>query len=546
MKTSFISRSLLVSGLAAIMAAAPGCESESEPVEGDEQDATAAINDPFAKTILAGGCSILVKNKVQKTKGKDGKCPTTLTGVLDALAADTKLKTNVFVVSEEGDLNEGKATPFRFVIAVDTGDGKAEKMFISTLGSGEGISETFIEIMAFNEAKQAYAYYDISDGQWVQEGDGSQVKTDAPANGAPAAFGCINCHTTGGPLMKELHDSWANWGSTWFSMPNPGSDQALFNRLFSQVKRADDLELLVIAGTKAAAKGRVDKAVKEKKVGALAKQLMCDIGEPSMIAAHSKNSKRIGKVETFSSMLPSSILLNNLFQSPRTGTGPETGLDNVINMTIPSLSSVRVDSASYVKALETIGQKIGGQAGDAMFPMSSPQKSFADLQIVQELVSRNLLNKDVVTDVLMTDFTVSTFSKARCDLAATLPKNWTTVDDLRTQWISALGTSTVRGAKGLKARLETVTDFDGHSAKVETYIKACNTRGTAEKDAYAVDLLTIMSQHRAAFTETYSHVVESNMLIPSDNLKSKPNAKRLNPTTCKIENATEKFLGEEG
>jgi hypothetical protein len=546
MKTHLFTRSVALTGLAALLAFAPGCDEGDSVETGDEQDATAAINDTFANTVLAGGCSITVKGKVQKTKGTGGKCPTNLTQLLDAVEADTKLKMSVFAVSEESDLNHGAGTPFRFVIAVDTGDGKAEKLFFSTLGSAEGISETFIEVMAFNEKKGVYAYYDLEDGAWVQVGDGSMVKTDAPANGSAPAFACVGCHTTAAPIMKELHDSWINWQSTWFSMPNPNSSQALFNRLFSKVKRGDDLELLVIAGTKAHTKTRVDKAVKDKKVGALAKQLMCDIGEPSIIAAHSKNSKRIGKVETFSSMLPTSILLNNLLKTPSTGTGPQKGVDNVVNMNVPSLSSARIDAASYVKALETIKQTIGGEAGDAMFPMSSPEKSFADVAMVQELVARNLLDKDVVADALMVDFTTSTFSDLRCNLASTMPKNWTTVDELRTQWITALGSSTMRGAAGLKARLENKTDLDAHATKVETYVKACNTRGTSEKDAFALDLLTIMSQRRAEFTEKYESVVESPWLIPSDNLNSKPHAKRLNATTCKIENATEKFVGEDG
>lgn len=536
---------VLLCGFAALAFALPGCE-EAEPETGDEQNATSSLNDALTSSVLAGGCTVEVKGKSQKTKGTGGKCPTTVTGILDALAADAKFKTNVFVVSEEGDLGKGQATPYRFVIAVDTGDGKAEKLFFSVLGSGEGVSDTFVEAMAFNEKKQAYVYYDVEDGTWVQKGDGTQVKIDGPANDAAPAFACVGCHTTGMPLMKELHDSWANWSSTWFSMPDPNSGDPLFKRLFSQVKRGDDLELLVIAGTKAATKARVEKGIKEKKVGALAKQLMCDIGEPSMIAAHSKNSKRIGKVETFSSMLPTSIVLNNLLKTPSTGTGPQKGLDNVVNMNIPSLSSMRVDSASYVKAVETIGQTIGGEPGDAMFPMSSPEKSFSDIVMVQELVAKNLLDKDVVADVLMTDFTVSTFSESRCDLAETLPANWTSVDDLRSQWIAKLGTSTLRGAAGLKARLETNTDLDAHATKVDTFVKACNMRGTTEKDAYAVDLLTIMSQRRVEFTERYERVVESDMLLPADSLSSKPHAKRLNAATCTIEATTEKFVGEDG
>lgn len=542
-----LTTSLCLTGLLASLAALPGCDEDDSTTTGDEQDATSSIDDTFTKSILAGGCSIKVQKtgKTSKTKGTGGKCPTTVTGVLDVLKADTKVKTHVYAVSEEGDLTPGKNTPYRFVVAVDLGDGKAEKLFLSVLGSGAGVSDDFIEVMGFNEKKGAYVFYDLEDGAWNQIGDGTMVKTDADSQHDAPAFRCQGCHKTGTPLMKELHDSWMNWNSTWFSMGDPGGTQELFKRLFSAKERADDLELLVIAGTKTAVKTRVDKAVKEKNLAPMLKQLMCDIGEPSLIAAHMKNSKRTPTVETFSSMVPTSILLNPLFQSPRTGTGTQKGLDNIVNMSIPSLSSVKIDSASYVKAIGTIGQTIGGARGDAMFPMSSPEMSWSDIQVVQELFSRNLIDKDLVTDVLMTDFTVSTFSKARCDLAATLPKNWTNADDLRTQWATALKSSSVRGAKGLKARLDNKTDFDTHAKTVDTYIKSCVDRSNAEKDAYAVDLLKIMSQRRAEFADRYEPVVESDFLLPGDNLKSVPHANRLSATTCKIEGQSTKFVGEE-
>jgi len=547
MKIKMILKGMWLAGFAAI-AAMPGCDDESEPVTGDEQDATSSVDDVFAKTVLAGGCTVTIAKtgKNVKTKGKDGSCPTTASGILDLLEKDAKNQISVFAVSEEGDIKPGKTTPYRFVVAIDTGNGKAEQLFLSLLGSGEGVSDDFVEVMSFSEKKGVYAFYDVKDGAWTQEGDGTQVKTDALAQHGAPAFRCQGCHTTAMPLMKELHDSWANWNSTWFSMGDPASKDALFNRLFSKKERGDDLELLVIAGTKAATKTRVDKAVKEKKLKPMLTQLMCDVGEPALIAAHSKNSKRTGTVETFSSMLPTSILLNGLFKTPKTGTGDQKGLDNVLNMNIPSLGSAKIDSASYVKALTTIGQTIGGQKGDAMFPMSNPEKSYADVQVVQDLVSRNLLDKNLIADVMMTDFSVSTFSTTRCDLAATIPTTWTSVDELRTKWSAALTSSTLRGAKGLKARLDNTTDFDGHATKLEKFVKACNDRGTANKDAYALDLLKIMSQRRREFEQTYEQVVESNWLIPADTLKSKPGASRLNGDTCVLEAQTTKFIGEEG
>lgn len=542
-----ISHLLVVCGAAGLLGlSATGCE--EEPVTGDEQDASSSVDDAFAKTILKGGCAVKVMKtgRTVKTTGTKGKCPTTLTGLLDAIAADSNAKPHVYVVSEQGDgapsTKVDGNTPYRFVIAVETKDRTADKLFISALGSGDGVSDDFVEVMSFNEKKGVYAFYDLQDGTWVQEGDGTQVPTEAL--GAEAPFRCIGCHTTGQPLMKELHDSWGNWSSTWFSMQDSGSSDPLYRRLFDAVERADDLEMHIIAGTKAATATRVAKAKKEGNLKPLLTQLMCDVGEPSLIGAHSKSSTRVGTVSTFSSMLPTSILLNNMFKTPQTGTGPQDGMDDILAMNIPSLSSARVDSASYVKALDTIKQKIGGQTGDTMFPMSSPEKSFADFQVIQELFAQNLLDKDVIADALMTDFTVSTFSTSRCGLADSIPENWTDAADLKTQWAANLGSSSARGAAGLKARLETSDDFAAHEATVEKYIAACVARNNTEKEPYAVDLLKVISQRRVEFKEHYEQVVESDWLIPTDNLGSKARAIRLNGTTCQIENQSEKFVGE--
>jgi hypothetical protein len=548
MKTSAFS-TVLLCGSTLLFGAAMGCDGDdAETLE--DQDVTASIDDAFAKTVLKGGCSIKVKRtgNTVKTTGKGGACPMTVSGILAELDKDAANKLHFFFVSEQGDGAPGTApsddTPFRVVIAVETKFGPADQLFVSTLGQGGSVSDGFVEVIAFNKKKGVYAYYDLEGGRWTQQGDGTQVGTDP--SGAAGKVRCFNCHTTGAPLMKELHDGWGNWMSTWDGMSGWSSIKGdeLFTRIIQSREVADGLEPLVIAGTKAYTKTRVDKAVKEKNLKPLARQLMCDVGEPTIIGPHSKSSKRLGDVSTFSSMLPTSIIINNLFQTPRTGTGSQKGLDNILNMNLPALSSVRIDSAAYAAAVKKFNQRIGGQVGDTLFALMSPEKSHADLEMVQELFRRGLLDKDLVADALMTDFTVSTFSEARCALADTLPDNWATADELRTAWAKNLEGSSVRGAAGLKARLEAKDDFAAHEKVVNDFLTACNARGSADANLWAEDVVKIVSQRRVEFAETYEPVVESQWLLPTDNLNSQPHAIRLNGTTCVIENQSQPFVGE--
>ena len=52
------------------------------------------------------------------------------------------------------------------------------------------------------------------------------------------------------------------------------------------------------------------------------------------------------------------------------------------------------------------------------------------------------------------------------------------------------------------------------------------------------DPLRILSQRRAEFIDVYHNLVESDSLLPSDNLGSKPGAQRFNGTTWVLEPAT--------
>ena len=103
------------------------------------------------------------------------------------------------------------------------------------------------------------------------------------------------------------------------------------------------------------------------------------------------------------------------------GSGRQHGYSEVLGMTLPELGSVRVSGTSYAKAVNANATQIGGEAGDAMFPYFTPERSFVDNMVAEALVKRGLLTKDTLTDIVMTDFTVPAFSKIRCDLAETAP-----------------------------------------------------------------------------------------------------------------------------
>jgi hypothetical protein len=345
--------------------------------------------------------------------------------------------------------------------------------------------------------------------------------------------------------MKELHDSWANWTSTWFSVVDPNSPDATFKRLFGQVSLADDLELHILQSQHLHSKGRVQRAKTSSDLKGVLSQLFCDVGEGTLIAAHFRNGNRFGEVETRSTMLPGAFVLSPLFRAPRTGgTGIELGLEQSLGLSLPTIDGLGVDPTAYKNALGRFGSAIGGKTGDAIFPMNGPEKSYADIDAVQELLRQKLIDTDFVADVLMTDFTTPAFSASRCALAQELPASWKDPADLKAQFQEKLAKSTKRGAKGLAARLRKANDLKDHTAALDAYGKACSARQTKEPAAFTEDTLRILSQRRAEFLETYASLVESDSLLPSDNLGSKPGALRFSGTTCNLEKESASFVGE--
>lgn len=547
--------------------ALPACGSDATTEEEDTsiEDITVAgvPDDTFLSSVLGNAkCTIIVKGKrVSNRKGTEA-CPTTLSALLDRLegvapaapapsasgsapapapSAGTTVKPEFFVVSENGD-KPALDNAYRFVIAGGAGV-PTDKLYVASFASGNGAPQAGTEVMAWSEKIQAFVYYREKGGAWERMGDGTMVPSSA--KGAQPTFQCMNCHTSGAPIMKELHDSWANWTSTWMTVVDPKSPDATFNRMFSKVQRADDMEKRIISSTHMHSKGRVDRAKTEGDLKGVLTQLFCDVGEGTLIAAHSKNSQRFGTVSTFSSMLPGAFVVSPLLRAPRTGTGVELGLEQSVGLKLPTVDSLSVDSKAYSDTLTKFASKIGGQAGDSIFPMNGPEKSYADVDAVQELLRQGLVDADFVADVLMTDFTTPAFSSARCGLAEALPKTWKDPADLKAQFGANLAKSTARGAKGLAARIAKTDDAAAHTATLEAYGKACADRKTASAAAFTEDTLRILSQRRAEFIDVYHNLVESDSLLPSDNLGSKPGAQRFNGTTCVLEPATAKFVGEE-
>lgn len=474
----------------------------------------ATLDDPFFKLVL-------------DVREPNATCPNTVTPALTRAKKSANKDPKVFVVSENGDKASDR-TGYRFVFSQDAQGVASDELFFSLLGSKAGVSQEFMEVMAFSPKKKGYNYYHLVRGRWELAGNGADVKP-----GQAAAFECAACHTTGGPLMKEQQDSWANWHSTWFSMPAPASSDATLKSFFEKKTRADDLETIIAAGTRRHAKARVDRELAAAGgLKGLLKQVMCEVAEPNIVASHSMNSDRHGNISSF----PGTV--GSVFLHPM--LGHDFRQRNYKDLTKLALGdiSIQLDGAAYKTALTTVGMEVqtdGGKAKDAMFPMFTPDRGFADNMIVEELVERRILDKEIVADLLMTDFTVPSYSKVRCDLAETAPTAGANAEAIRTAWIASLARSTKPGAAELKARLENKNDFAAHGTTVQAFLDKCKTRASSDSAKFMEDVVKIVAQRRAEFKEQYESLVESPALLPvASKITVRPHGQRLDPADCTL------------
>jgi hypothetical protein len=454
---------------------------------------------PFARIVLASA----------------KKCPTTVTDLMATLKTSAGAPPNVFAVNELGDQTNGKT---RFVVsqqtvAGSTTTGPADFLW-STLEDAPGtISEGFIEVISFSPSRAANVFYKLINGAWTVMGDGTQI-----VPGGAAKVECQACHTSGALNFKELKLPWNNWNSQFDSLKSAPAKGA-FATLFKARGDAPILQGIVQNGNVAATKARVDAALQGKRgqsLKSLLRSVMCDVGEPALVSSVSPTAKRTTGEAT----------ADKTFEVPNTFF-----LDDLLGEQASArIAGVEVPISGYADAIKANGQTLDGvPQGDTKFQFFAPERSFVDIQVARELLQRNLLTKDMLVDLLMTDFTNPVFSKDRCALADTAPDSGKTSEEIRTAWIKNLGASTLPAAKDLAARLSDTGDLEKHGAAINAFADACLQRAANDGAALARDLVKLQSQRRVEFDRAFHKINESPALLPKDKLGSQPGALHLKP-----------------
>jgi hypothetical protein len=493
---------LFISSLAALAAAHCGGEPAGDPTSTGAADTAAcgALIDRSGHGVpdsLKDSLATMIFNT-----GTD--CPTNLKDILAKLA---RLDTNgcsgsglsVALVSETSQLL-GRPDDFRAVFA--RGCAATETKLVLSPQAPTSLGQPLpqeVEVMSFDDSRGVFNFYAADGAQWRYFGDSLELLEGVGgAAGRDQVRRCANCHRGGGPIMKEIHNPWANWdGATSLGFnggtPSPGSDRVIA-QLTGDLGMSPgsltklvgpDLENLVTAGIQAFTPARVAFL---RKSGALA-----DVLRPVFCTVEF-NLRGAPVFRAPMSVIPEGFLVDDV-------------TFNVVNAKFPLLAPAAfrpgIRTANQ-RMLDGNGTQLQDERGRALvdtgFAFMHPEPSVADLTYGDELVSEGVVTRDFLTAVRGVDLTVPVFSQERCDLLRFVPELEPSEVDLADRvtagFITRLeqeGPPMGTPAATLLANLKSPAAVQG---SITQYLDTCGRAASDDPQGLAADMLTVLSRRR--------------------------------------------------
>ncbi len=479
----------------------------------------ADLNDPIAKLIQANGADspTTFPDIVAAFEEIDGDC-----------GGDLRNSPGVALVSETSQLL-GRPDRFRAVVAKFSPcrDRPAEGLFLSPQGTfriGGGLPSD-VEVMALDPASGAYDFWAAEDGKWRFFGSSIDMLDGPgePSNGTQERR-CANCHTGGGPIMKELNLPWANWdGPTRFDVmageTSPGSPQITteLNDLLGLPEgtlfqfTGDMLEKLIEHG---------NATWNKKRLAVLRERAPADLLEP-LFCTVEINLGTSGGYREPATMIDRDFLIDQALKE--FAPFPE----------IPGQAYISAITAAHQTMRDHGDNQLKDENGklliDTAFAFTHPARSFADQNYVTQLQAAKLVDASFIRAVLGVDFTTPVFSESRCELRKFAPAAGVDIKAGFIANLKAASPATGTPAQQLLAGLEgSATDLTN---RVEAYLNACTSRAQTDPAGLASDAIAILSRRRNSVRGL--KIFENRELLPEDTLNT-PASAHLDPKTCKL------------
>ena len=264
-----------------------------------------------------------------------------------------------------------------------------------------------IELIAWDHVKNVFNFYELigtgNGAQWFYRGDSADILADnaflylnPQGSKFDSTLRCSACHTSGGPIMKEMaapHNDW--WTS---SRPLTFGSNSISPEIATWVQKlgdASDLSQSVKTGiARLEASSQYQNAKQKFSLQATLRPLFCEteinLESDTFPLDQSKSTVQI----------PSASVVN-----PFLAQGP-----------------IGIASSAYKKLLNSVDMQFPEtNLRDADHGWLIPVKGHSDLIAIQNLINNGIVTDEFVADVLAVDFEKPLLSSKRCALVQLIP-----------------------------------------------------------------------------------------------------------------------------
>jgi len=270
-----------------------------------------------------------------------------------------------------------------------------------------------IELIAWDYHKKLFNFYELigtsSGGQWFYRGDSKDAYLDnvhlkKQPNPGRVKFGrrmrCSACHTSGGPIMKELDFPY----NDWWTKERPLS---FANNLVSEDVKSWIKELVSASEFASSVKKGITKLNSSKKFANFSDSLTLQEQLRPLFCTQEINliSGNVSNVAPLNHFKISSDYWVNPFLANK---------------------SIEIITNDYFDVLASLGMKFPEtNLIDSDHPWLAPVKGYSDFELIKTLLKKNIVTEEFVADVLAVDFKKPLFSKKRCGLLRFVPNTFT-------------------------------------------------------------------------------------------------------------------------
>ncbi len=371
---------------------------DERPKPMDQSEIEERLRDPFAELLLKHNTFPLSLRALLRAFDVFNDDPRGLSRQQSFLAADGG---QIPWTSETASLNR----QFRFAIT----RANATRVEVLISASTAIDSETnFLQLLAWDPENRLYNYYDRRDKTWVWAGDSNHALQPATRGQGP-----FDSHVNGSLVMKELKLPWAHWHSQSASIDSAlAPDDPLRSQpLFRNKSGAENLERVVRSGVIRWNKARLDESITDgtiRNVPYLMRQLL-ETTTANLTSSVSE-SRLVRDDSTL--QLPTSFFLNT------------DALLNEIGLE-PNILQIGVNGRLYLESLERYDFALQDgnfrRKGDTFFAFLVPEPAFEDLDVLSQLLERQILTPHFAASLLMVDFPNPIFSPRRKQLMRCVP-----------------------------------------------------------------------------------------------------------------------------